>query len=95
LRNVGGELGVLRRVLDRFVQIYADGLGPLDRKLAHSLRGASAAIGAGPLQAALQAYEAAAGEADAATTQELATAVAQELGQLVSRLREALGPAAP
>jgi CheY-like chemotaxis protein len=57
MRSVGGQLPLLRRVLDRFVSDYQHGAEPLDGPLAHSLRGACAAVGATHLQAALRRYE--------------------------------------
>ncbi|MDE2368550.1 MAG: response regulator [Burkholderiales bacterium] len=93
LRHVGGQFGVLRRVLERFVQVYAEAFEPPDRERAHSLRGACAAIGAVQVHAAVQAYEAAAAAADEAATRELEVIVGDELGGLVARLRDELGAA--
>ncbi len=87
LVNVGGQAGVLRRVLDRFVQAYAEGAGTLDRERAHSLRGACAAIGAVDLQAALQAYEAGTLREGGAVPSPEAGEIARQLGELVERLR--------
>jgi len=90
LVNVGGQVGVLRRVLNRFVQAYAAGAGPMDGKTAHSLRGACAAIGAVELQVAVQAYEAAAGHANGAELQPLADVVGRRLRDLVARVQAEL-----
>ena len=57
LRNVGGRVPLLRRVLDQFVLGYQHAAGEIDRERAHSLRGACATVGALPLQAALLGYE--------------------------------------
>ncbi len=63
LRVVRGDEGVLRRLLQRFVQTYRDGVpelaagapGPTWPAVAHSLGGACAALGATALAAAAQA----------------------------------------
>lgn len=57
MRSVGGQLPLLRRLLDRFVVNYQCGAGELDGQVAHSLRGACATVGATHLQAALVTYE--------------------------------------
>ena len=68
LGHVGGEMTVLERVLRQFVQSYAGGeptllvCGAPDtvtrwRRVCHSLRSASAAVGATRLAAKLQAFE--------------------------------------
>jgi two-component system sensor histidine kinase/response regulator len=57
MRCVGGQLPILRRLLDRFVTTYQQGAGELDAHAAHSLRGACATVGATDLQAALVHYE--------------------------------------
>jgi two-component system sensor histidine kinase/response regulator len=90
LVSVGGQIGVLRRVLETFVQAYAQGIGPLDRALAHSLRGACAAIGAVEVQTALQAYERELGQAQPATLQALEAAARQCLERLTRQLQAAL-----
>ncbi|MDO9313973.1 MAG: response regulator [Burkholderiaceae bacterium] len=93
--NVGGNFAILRRVLERFVQTYVDGTGPMTRELAHSMRGACAAIGAVEVHAAVHAYELAAGRADADThadeLRQLAQVVAHGLSTLTRRLQEELG----
>ena len=90
MRHVGGNVGVLRRVLQRFVEAYRDGLGPLDREAAHSLRGACGAIGAVELQAAAQAYEQTAPKAGADDLKAASEAMAQQLAELVARLQAEL-----
>ncbi|TDP73295.1 response regulator [Roseateles toxinivorans] len=69
LQQFGGRAESLQRVLRQFVLLYRDGLPDLDvhlyrgalpeaRRLAHSLKGASAAIGATRVQALAAALEA-------------------------------------
>ena len=91
LVNVGGQFEVLRRVLERFVQTYFDGTGPLTSELAHSMRGACAAIGAVDVYAAVRAYELAAGRANADELRQLEHAVTHGLTILTRRLQEELG----
>jgi CheY-like chemotaxis protein len=87
LHHVGGNLGTLRRVLTRFVQLYRDGIGALDLELAHSMRGACAAIGAVQLQATLLAYESAAGASgDGRRLRALSDSITRELASLVAQL---------
>ena len=88
--HVGGHSGVLRRVLERFVEAYRGGPGELDRDSAHSLRGACGAIGAMDLQAAAQAYELAAGKAAADELKSAAEGITQQLTDLVARLQAEL-----
>jgi len=105
LRNVGGQLQALQRVLARFVATYRQGdaalagvEGPagLDacRHACHSLRGACATIGASTLQGQARALELAMD--DGLPPEEAATragALNLELCALVARLATALEPA--
>ena len=96
LASVGGSIAVLRRVLERFVQTYRDGAGPLDREKAHSLRGASAAIGAVEVIGAVQAFELAAARApQGAELGPLAALVDRHLAGLVERLQVELARDVP
>jgi CheY-like chemotaxis protein len=80
LRCVGGQFPALRRVLDRFATIYQFGSGEIDVRIAHSLRGACATVGATELQSALLTYEEAF----------LAGAAAVELRQQAERINASL-----
>jgi CheY-like chemotaxis protein len=92
LANVGGQMGVLHRVLVRFVQTYEQGAGDMDLAQAHSLRGACAAIGAQDLQATIRAYETAVLHSPGTEQLALAQGIAQELQALVDQFKEVLGP---
>ena len=92
LRILGGQMGLVRRVLQRFVTTYEPGIGPLlDARRAHSLCGACATIGAVPLHGALAAYEQGlqTGAAEAELRRRTAD-IAAELVVLLAQLREAL-----
>ncbi len=102
LRNVGGQLPSLQRVLDRFVASYRGGMPALRvvddqgsfapwRAATHSLRGACATLGATAMLARLEAFE-----RDMDDTPDLAALVPaarrlnEDLIALVGRLDEAL-----
>jgi HPt (histidine-containing phosphotransfer) domain-containing protein len=92
LRNLGGQMSLVRRVLGRFVDTYEPGFGPLlDEQRAHLLRGACATVGALRLHDLLAAYErelqAGASEAE---LRRQTQGIAAELAALVAQLREAL-----
>ena len=101
VHNVGGRSGVIVRVLRQFAAHYADGAAELTRQLAdgdfaglartaHSVKGASASIGALRLPQMTEAVERAA--AVGQPSHELATGVAslqRELAQVVAAIRGA------
>ncbi len=101
LHSLGGQMGTLQRVLERFVLTYGSASpaltaapGPDEveawRQASHALRGACAAVGATALQQALVAFE---GLADAGADLDTLRAQAQrlnsELHALVTALRAA------
>ncbi len=108
LAHVGGQLPSFERVLRRYVQTYRQGVPALLnaasaadmarwRAVCHSLRGASATIGAQDLTRRLHALEQAMAAADPAATAESLSALApqaralhQELFAFVGRLKDAL-----
>jgi CheY-like chemotaxis protein len=91
LDRLGGNMTVVRRVLQRFAQIYGGGAGPMDREVAHSLRGACATVGAVDLCELLQAYEAlAAAQPGAAALKPQADRIDTELSALVRQLQAEL-----
>jgi len=105
MRLLGGRVDVLRRALRQFEQHYADSLpelverieaGEADglRGLAHSIRGASASIGAQSLAANAAAVEAAAGRAGlgSADLKPLGLALVRELESVIAAIRDHLGP---
>ena len=101
VHNVGGRSGVIVRVLRQFAAHYADGAAELTRQLAdgdfaalartaHSVKGASASIGALRLPPLTEAVERAA--AAGQPSRELAAGVAnlqRELAQVVAAIRGA------
>jgi hypothetical protein len=91
LANIGGQVDVLRRVLERFVLVYSPGIGPLDLRLAHSLHGACAAIGAVELNALIQAFESAARRVNELELRQAEGEIVRHLGELIARLRAELG----
>jgi two-component system sensor histidine kinase/response regulator len=91
---VGGEAGLLSRMLQRFVQTYRDVARPLDAAQVHSMRGACSAIGAVGLEAALRHYEVLdRTDPDATQRQQLESEIVQGLAQLVGRLAQVLASA--
>jgi CheY-like chemotaxis protein len=106
LRNMGGHVKVLRRVVDRFVTTYGPGVpefarafDPADlpswRTASHSLRGACGAIGAQALAASLLDFEHQLSPAsDPGTLTAQANALQASLLTLVSQLKTALAQAA-
>jgi CheY-like chemotaxis protein len=102
LRSASGRPAVMERLLRRFVEHYRDGLPrllqgggderlPAWRLAAHSLQGASGAIGAAPLLDQARAFEAAAQRAPSAAALEAdAAALHERLDSLVAALRAAL-----
>jgi signal transduction histidine kinase/ActR/RegA family two-component response regulator/HPt (histidine-containing phosphotransfer) domain-containing protein len=105
LRNVGGQSGVLARVLERFIKTYAPGLPeftrPFDpalvpawRAASHSLRGACGALGAGALESDLLDFERRLGDApDALQLASQAGELHERLKLLVQQLQAALSGA--
>ena len=102
LRNVGGQLPALQRVLERFVASYREGMPALLavdadgsftpwRAASHSLRGASATLGATAMLARLEAFER---DLDAAPDPTALVPAARRLNEdliaLAGRLAEAL-----
>ncbi|MEO8297855.1 MAG: PAS domain S-box protein [Burkholderiales bacterium] len=102
LRNVGGQMALLERVLSRFVALYGDGLPELLAAartgdtaawlaIAHSLRGACATLGARTLQQSLLSAEhAVLAGGDGAPFLARTQALTDALLGLVAALREAL-----
>ena len=103
LRNVGGQMGILVRVLRRFVDTYRGGVPALLaadapdatarwREACHSLRAACASVGATHLAAQVQDFEhALAGSAaDASSHAAQARRLHEDLAQLAQRLDAAL-----
>jgi PAS domain S-box-containing protein len=104
LRNVGGQLPVLRRVIEVFVETYAQGAPALLqadaadpagtqarwRSASHSLAGACAAIGAVGLRAACDAFSAALRAAPDTPDAAAADALHAQLLALVAQLQAAL-----
>ena len=102
LRNLGGQLTALTRVLSLFASTYAGGvaafsapLGPDSpqrwRAASHSLRGASATVGANQLQAHLLAFDKAlAAGVDTTALAAQARQLDDELRALVARLKAEL-----
>ena len=107
MRHMGDNLPGLARVLRQFANTYEAGLpqllvapDPADpaaqasarRQASHSLRGASASIGASDLVPRLQAYEAAvAAQEDEATLLQRGQAIHAEVLALVGAIRRELG----
>jgi len=106
LHGVGGRVATYRRLLDMFVTHHADdmtairaavaaGQGDEARRLAHSLKGAAATLGAGALrEKALDVEMAARAGLGADEMAAMLEALDAELAALVATLR-ALPPAAP
>jgi PAS domain S-box-containing protein len=107
LHHVGGQLPALLRVLRHFVRTYRDGVPALAlalagqgddlerwRRASHSLRGATASIGAVALPQGLEAFEASieAGAAPDALARQ-ARQLEAELRALVKALQDALAEA--
>jgi len=102
LRSAGGRVEVLERLLRRFAEHYAAGMPALAQPggnerlagwglAAHSLQGASGAIGAATLQAQARALEAAVrGATAAAPLQEAALALHAGLQAFVAALQRTL-----
>ncbi|HEX4510611.1 MAG TPA: response regulator, partial [Burkholderiaceae bacterium] len=105
LRNVGGNAGLLERMLRRFASTYVSGVPALDggstageRKAAarasHSLRGSSATVGATVLVTTLHALETAlATQQDDVTIATLGRKARQELALLVRAIQACCGDA--
>jgi len=91
LTALGGRMDLLQRILQRFVGLYSPVPADLDAKSAHALRGASAAVGAVHLEAALLSFEhaAAAGAAPQSVHAERAL-ILHQLGLLVEQVGTAL-----
>jgi CheY-like chemotaxis protein/HPt (histidine-containing phosphotransfer) domain-containing protein len=102
LRNTGGSLDILERVMAKFVDRYRNGKPDLQargaddpkaalRAACHSLRGACGAIGASELMARIESLE---GQLDASTSAEAMWRMAGQLNDslraLVLRLQTAL-----
>jgi PAS domain S-box-containing protein len=102
LRNVGGHLPSLERVLLRFIQSYREGLPELLRPeraaawgpACHSLRGACAAIGATILARRAEELERQSGRFQGDEARALATLLQKELQVFVAALGAALQGAA-
>ena len=102
MRNVGGRADLFRRVLRQFVRHYGAASPDLERQLlrgdaatlrdaAHSIKGASAAIGATHLPLLAQALEAAlAGARPAAEVMMAVQAMLGELAALVAAIEDML-----
>jgi HPt (histidine-containing phosphotransfer) domain-containing protein len=102
LRQCGSRVAMYRHLLTRFVELYAEPLpapraaeGAADMALrdsAHSLRGASATIGAGQIQALSAALEALCDDpaADIAARRQAHAALSEAVSALTGRLRERL-----
>jgi CheY-like chemotaxis protein len=102
LRNVGGHVKVLRRVVDRFVTTYGPGVPEFARAFdpadlpswhtaSHSLRGACGAIGAQAMAASLLEFEnLLVPGCDPGTVTTQASALQASLSTLVSQLKAAL-----
>jgi HPt (histidine-containing phosphotransfer) domain-containing protein len=103
LRNVGGNPATLERLLRRFVSTYGAGVPEFERiadaddrraarAVCHSLRGASATLGALGFAASIEAFEhSLAPGADASMLQSQAQAMRTALSGLVDMLRRVLG----
>jgi len=91
LALLDGEPALLQRVLQRFVQTYRGGAGPLDAARVHSLRGACSAIGAVALETALQQCELLdRTHPDTPARARLAAGIAEDLQRLVDDPARAL-----
>ena len=96
LRGVGGQATLLRRILARFVGLYADTPARLDAESAHALRGASAAVGAVHLEAALRDFERQAGAGmPADALQAESDLILDELRLFVEEVNAALAQPSP
>jgi PAS domain S-box-containing protein len=104
LRYVDGRADLYRRVLRQFAAHYGEGLAefetlsqasdaPALRAIAHSIKGASASIGAVHVQSLAEALEVAVATGQPSEDIEAAArALRVALGRLADALREALGP---
>lgn len=102
LRNVGGQIAALERILTTFIETYRKGVPALSsieatgdvarrREVCHSLKGACATVGALALERELQALEQSmGGEAEFSTIAMQVASIQEQLVVLVQRLETTL-----